>query len=114
MRQLFFLLALFVGSQAHAFKVGDRAICVYHGVASWSSGNEFIEVVEIECKVKFAGPKTNDVDYGKNYQHLQMDCTKALLEKSSSTPGQGLVRGHKLNVDYPWLTSTECFKVTGR
>ncbi len=98
---------------ANAFPVGfvkgEKVVCIYEGVYSWSNGEEFVKTTQVECIILEAS-KVHE-EYSQHYQMLRVDCTEGLKDKWDSGPGTGLVRNHVSNKLKRWYTSDECYGV---
>jgi hypothetical protein len=89
------------------FKKGEEVTCIYQGIFCWDNRDEFVKAIPMVCKVLQASEPFDDLE--KDYQHIQVDCSKDLVTKSSDQPGAGMVKDHKLNYKIQWFSSTDCY-----
>jgi hypothetical protein len=61
----------------------------------------------MKCTVVQASEPWDDLE--KDYQHVQVDCSKDIDFQSSDQPGVGMVKGHKLMFKVRWMSSTDCY-----
>lgn len=97
-----------VESRPGLFKKGEKVTCIYPAIYWWTDGNEFVKNVAMKCTVVQASEPWDDLE--KDYQHVQVDCSKDIDFQSSSQPGVGMVKGHKLMFKVRWFSSTDCYK----
>lgn len=91
------------------FSSGEKAVCIYQGVYSWSDGDEFLKNIPVSCKIIQATEYMHEFD--KDYQMLEVDCAEGLAGLWGSGPGVGLVKNHSLNKTRLWYTNAECYKL---
>lgn len=96
-----------VESRPGLFKKGEKVTCIYPAIYWWTDGNEFVKNVAMKCTVVQASEPWDDLE--KDYQHVQVDCSKDIDFQSSSQPGVGMVKGHKLMFKVRWFSSTDCY-----
>lgn len=94
-------------SRPGLFKRGEAVTCIYPAIYSWTDGNQFIKNVGMKCTVVQASEPWDDLE--KDYQHIQVDCSKDIDFQSSSQPGVGMVKDHKLMFKVRWFSSTDCY-----
>lgn len=90
------------------FNKNDKVVCMYEGVFSYITGEEFVQTIPLECTILNASDII--IEGGPFYQHLRVDCTKDLQTKWTDRKGLGLVKGHKLNYEIFWTNSTSCVR----
>lgn len=101
-----YVLGTSAAKAADLYVKGDKVTCMYEGVFSFFDGEEFVNTVPIKCIVLEASGVLEHI--APNYQHIKVDCTKDVDANSSSIPGVGMVKGHKLNYKIRWYNSTSC------
>lgn len=90
------------------FKKGEAVTCIYPAIFWWTDKSEFVKNVAMKCTVVQASEAFDDLE--KDYQHVQVDCSKHIDFQSSDQPGVGMVKGHKLMFKIRWFPSTDCYK----
>jgi len=85
------------------FVKGEKVTCIYPLIKyrAWSDGTkeEYAENTGLKCNVLQASESFDDIE--KNYQHIQVDCTKDMANTNA-------VIGHKLN-SVRWTNSVDCY-----
>jgi hypothetical protein len=89
------------------FHEGENVTCLYGGVYSWDNGDEFVKTVGVQCKVLEATEEL--VEFAPGYQQVKVDCLDSLKKLLTKKSGTGMVKGHKLNLTEPWMSSTDCY-----
>lgn len=89
------------------FKKDEAVTCIYPAIFWWTDKSEFVKTVAMKCTVVQASEAFDDLE--KDYQHVQVDCSKDIDFQSSSQPGVGMVKGHKLMFKVRWMPSTDCY-----
>lgn len=96
-----------VKSRPGLFTKGEKVTCIYPAIFWWTDKSEFVKNVAMKCTVVQASEPWDDIE--KDYQHIQVDCSKDIDFQSSNQPGVGMVKGHKLMFKVRWFSSSDCY-----